>query len=182
MFRRLVATQAAATSSLDGFGFSCGGQANFRPAGPFALFDGADKVFCLNASLQPFECGTYSYDGDQSLSLNIPNLGSAAATNLEYIDGVLVSFRLESVSQQPCIVQAHHWRAAIAQPNDYVEIRCPIQNPIPAQTGAISYGDNIFSFYPTGNVWGTSRLEMVKDKNTIRRDGHGVFYWDAATN
>lgn len=168
-------------TSLNGFAFTCGGQANFRPVGPVALFDGTDKIFCLNElTLQTYNCGTYTYDGDKQLTLDVQNVGSATATNLQYIDNVLISFQIDGLAN-PCIVQAHDWRVLVDQPNDYVKISCPIQNPVPADSGAISYEENVFSFYPTGNVWGTSWLELVEGKDTIRRDGHGVFFWDSAS-
>jgi hypothetical protein len=169
----------AAQDSLDGYSFGCGGIANFQAAAPIYAFEGETTIRCPDAfGTGTFECGTYQYDAGAGTLTGTVSGVSFSTTNHFVQDNILVSFQPDG-SPLPCNVLALDWRRYFTG-NAAVFLKCPAQNPIPAD-GSTSYEDNSWAFYETGGVWLTSRFEQVQAQNTIRRDGFGVYVFDAET-
>ena len=171
-----LACQELQAQSLDGYAFGCGGVANFQPGGPILAFEDNGRIMCPNPSLTGVDqCGSYTYDPTSAaLSGSINAVGSFSATSLVIEDNILVSFQALGAT---CNVLALDYRQAF-RGNAGIILDCPTQNPIPQDSGSESFEDNEWSFFSSGNVHFTSRLEQVRAQNTIRRDSFGVYVWD----
>ena len=210
-----TATAAPVVSdTLAGYLFGCGGRVNHVQAPPYYGFVGENEVHCPDVFGTGFyPCGSYNYtrgedfdennNGGESssssssssslsatLSLALNDWynhisGTYEVLDLRFIDGVLVSYKMETggpVGQETyneCTVLALDWKK-LYQGLDSVFFWCGQQNAVPGQ----SYEENSFTLDSTGNFHFQSNLETLSGTgetirhSTVRRDSHGVFFWD----
>eukprot|EP00978_Attheya_sp_CCMP212_P038826 scaffold196337_cov52-Attheya_sp.AAC.1 len=174
-----MARTMGASDSLDGYAFNCGGTV--------VGFKGSNGLQCqaLTESIQA--CGTYVFKSESNiLAVSYNLLGLATTSNLEFRDGILVSYSSTIVNfpEATCIVVSLDWpRYSVS---NYMGLKCPTQN---AMVDVVSsYEENHASLGATQDVAFRSTLETVvvnsssgttttNNRNTITRDSYGVYQW-----
>mmetsp|Transcript_4486 Transcript_4486/g.8008 ORF Transcript_4486/g.8008 Transcript_4486/m.8008 type:complete len:278 (-) Transcript_4486:143-976(-) len=173
IFSCIMARTMGASDSLDGYAFNCGGTV--------VGFKGSNDLQCqaLTGSIQ--SCGTYVFKSEGLLagSFTVPSDQQFATSNLEFRDGILVSYSSTIVNfpEATCIVVSLDWpRYSVS---NYMGLKCPTQNAIVD----VSVEENHASLGASQDVAFRSALEMVGSSgtttngNTITRDSYGVYQW-----